>query len=63
LRGEKDAQDRRQAWLIYVKPVGLGTTKQALVSKLQHHDLIRMVGYRPDHPIIAYHTINFANDR
>jgi hypothetical protein len=33
------------------------------VSKLQHHDLIRMVGYRPDHPIVAYHTINFANDR
>ena len=35
---EKDAQDRRQAWLIYVKPAGLGTNKQALALKLQHHD-------------------------
>ena len=63
LRGEKDVQDRRQAWLIYVKPVGLGTNKQALVWKLQHHDLIWMVGHTPDHPIISYHTISFANDR
>ena len=26
-------------------------------------DLIWMVGHTPDHPIIAYHTISFANDR